>query len=292
MSDISAAEKQRILRERRQAKMARGNASDRLNSILSQGSSVKATSAVSVLDKPPSPAPTSSKDADADPDVSDIEHIINSRNTDTPLLPEQPDIDEILNKMLNGGVPRPGQENQGQDPFSQMLHMFQNQDGSLPGPEMASEDTSYETQLAAYHLYQQKVWRARFLVVRFVAVFANFFYHYLTVPDHSFLSSSYSYVRGLTPQTPVQSFIGWFLTAELVIMTSFYLISSHNHLFRAASDRSFIMKGLSMGSMLIPQVARFQPLVRQMLGYWELVSILVGDVSLVVVLFGLVSFQR
>lgn len=292
MSDVSAAEKQRILRERRQAKMAKGNASDRLNSILSQGSSVKATSAVSVLDKPAAPATASANAAaDADPDVSDIEQLINSRNTDTPLLPEQPDIDDILNKMLNGGVPRPGLDDQ--DPFSQMLNMLQNQDGNTPMPESAaSEDASYNAQLAAYHMYQQKVWKARFLVVRFIAVVANFFYHYLTVPDQAFLSSSYSYVRGLTPQTPVQSFIVWFLTAELVIMTSFYLISSHNHLFQASSDRSFIIKGLSMGSMVLPQLAQLQPLVRQLLGYWELVSILVGDVSLVVVLFGLVSFQK
>lgn len=35
---LSAEEKRRLFRERRQAKMAKGQATDRLNNILSQGS--------------------------------------------------------------------------------------------------------------------------------------------------------------------------------------------------------------------------------------------------------------
>lgn len=49
-AELSAEEKKRLLRERRQAKMSKGKATARLNNILSQGSSVK-TSGVKSVDR-------------------------------------------------------------------------------------------------------------------------------------------------------------------------------------------------------------------------------------------------
>ena len=55
---------------------------------------------------------------------------------------------------------------------------------------------------------------------------------------------------------------------------------------------SFVLKAMSMGSMVLPQLEHYKPLVARVLGYYELLGIVLGDLSLVIVLFGLLSFAN
>lgn len=309
---MTPEEKKQALRERRAAKMAQGNATSRLNSILSQGSSVQDKNVSSVLDQPETTkVPVAS--ADDDPEIQDI----------VSVEPKEADIEEIFSKMFGQGQAQglgqglalaPGD----QDEFTKMMMSMLGGEagaegapnpfgagspfagGSNPlaglfggpeGPAAPTDATSqYELDLAKYNLYQQKVWKSRFLVVRFVAVLGNFLYHFSSSSD--FVASSHSYIRGLVPATPLTSFITIFATIEIVLLSSFYVISAQNKLFQTASDNSLIVKGINFGSMFLPVLGTFKPVIVRMLGYYELLGMILGDMALVVVLFGLLSNRR
>ncbi|ODV66915.1 GET complex, subunit GET2 [Hyphopichia burtonii NRRL Y-1933] len=309
---LSADEKRRLLRERRQAKMQQGKASERLNNILSQGSSVKSDQpSISVLDKPqstPSPSLTpqmsnaslSAVNKDSDPEVLDLDTIIKERDgTPQNKAQQDPDFDEMLNKIFGAGAPgAPGNQggagNGQEDPISQMMMSLLNQDGGDGMPNFGNEANNgpqnvYQQQLNEYNVYNQKSWKFRFLIVRYTAILINFFYHYLTIADLSFQSSSYSYVRGLVATSPTNTFITTFLSIELVILTTYFIIGTQKHLFKTASENNPITKLLSMGSLVLPQLQQYRSLIVSILGYWDLLGMLLSDISLVIVLFGLIS---
>lgn len=278
-------EKQKLLRERRQAKMAKGGASTRLNKILSQGNSVN-TSAVSVLDQPPS--------ADNDPEGMDIS-----------LLPQKPtpepevDIDAMLNLVFGGGMGQTGPNaDPASDPFTQMMmNMMKggpegmlgpdgtfNPDGSVP----MSASMEYQQNLIAYNLYQQRKTRHRFLVVRFLSILANFYYHFSNITDFSFLSSSNPYIRSIPATSLVGSFFQIFVALEAVFVAA-YIAASRNVPSR---NDGLLVKGISMAAMFVPKLQRFQPLIVKVLGWWDTVTIILSDLALVVFLFGLISYRR
>lgn len=278
----SDREKQRILRERRQAKMAKGGASDRLNKILSQGSSVK-TSAVSVLDQP--------QPADHDPEGLDISTIA-SKPTPEPEL----DIDAMLNLVLGGNMGAGGAANgdPGSDPFTQMMmNMMQGGGpegmlGQEGGTNPMSANMEYQQQLIAYNLYQQRKVRHRFLVVRMVSILANFVYHFLTISDFSFLPSANPFIRSIPPTSSVSSFFQIFVAIEAVLVAA-YIAASRNV---PSNNNGLLVKGISMAAMFVPKLQRFQPLIMKIIGCWDTVTFVLNDLGLVVLLFGLISFRR
>lgn len=316
---MTPEEKKQLLRERRAAKMAKGNATSRLNTILGQGSSVHDKDVTSILDRPAATetGEISVPSADDDPEIQDI----------ISVEPKEADIEEIFSKMLGQtGGQAPGG---GEDEFSKMMMSMMGGDGGAAGageaggnpfgagspfgaggpfgagaggnpleslfagsdnPLPTDATSQYQQDLANYNLYQQKVWKSRFLVVRLVTVLANFFYHFCTSSD--FIASSHSYIRGIVPVNPVTSFITIFATIEILLLSSFYVISTQNKLFQTASDNSLLIKGINFGSMFLPQLNKFRPVVVRLLGYYELLGMILGDMALVVVLFGLLSSRR
>ncbi|RCK63821.1 Golgi to ER traffic protein 2 [Candida viswanathii] len=296
---LSAEEKRRLLRERRQAKMAKGQATDRLNNILSQGSSVKATGVKSVLDEPQPTATTiasASHHDDEDPDIQDISDIAVPPPPTPPIGEAAPEnIDDIFQKMLQQQVLGPDGKADPNDPIAQIMKMFT--EGGAGGPQGSGEtqfssdpvENKYQQDLQAYNDYQLKLWKSRFLIVRLVVTLFNFVYHYVNVP--SFRSSNYAYVRDLSAEEyPVKDFFTWFATCEVLIIATYYSVFHSLGLFHAANQTSMIMKIMSIGSMGWPKLGTYQPLVARFLGYYDLLGILFGDLSLVVVLFGLLSF--
>ncbi|CUM48501.1 Golgi to ER traffic protein 2 [Debaryomyces fabryi] len=297
---LSQDEKRRLLRERRQAKMARGKASERLNNILSQGSSVKdTTDAVSVLDSKTNSTGPSSKTAEVSPVVNSIRNpeddpeIMDIENVTPETRVDEADIDKMLSNIFGANVGGNATDSNQDDFLANMMNMMKQGEGADGNTATAEpQEPGYQSQLNAYNIYQQKLWKFRFLIVRFTAVLANFFYHYLTIQDYSFSSSAHFYIRGLAPQSAVNSFITWFLTCEVAILASFYLITSRNNIYANASDGNLLLKGISMGAMVLPQLRAYQPLVVRLAHYWEVFSMLLGDIFLVVVLFGLISIYK
>ncbi|CCG20875.1 GET complex subunit [Candida orthopsilosis Co 90-125] len=284
---LSEEEKRRILRERRQAKMAKGKASDRLNNILTQGASVKSSTVTSVLDKPesgPATLPTSLHHDD-DPEIQDISTIAAG---DTSLGEKDPQAE--INEMFKSIFQQQSSQDEG-NPMTDIFKMFGDAnstgDSNIPPPDSAQ--SQYEQQLNQYHLYQKQVWRFRFSIVRLITIAAFFFYNYYSIP--SFTASNHAYVRDLSEIYPLSGFAQGFFTLEIVIIASYYFILTKNGLFHAARQNNLVMKGVQVVSMFAPQVQQLAPILSRVLEYKELLGIFLGDLSLVVVLFGLLSFR-
>lgn len=257
--------------------MAKGGASDRLNKILSQGSSVK-TSAVSILDQP--------KAADQDPDAVDISTVA-SKPTPEPEV----DIDAMLNLVFGGNM-APGGANGDPlaDPFTQMMMNMMQSEG-FPGAADSSPmagNLDYQQQLVAYNLYQQKKIRHRFLVVRILAILGNFLYHFLNIHDFSFLPSSNPFIRSIPPASAVGSFFQVFVAIEAILVAA-YIANSRNV---PSNNNGLLVKGISMAAMFAPKLQRFQPLILKVIGWWDVVSFILTDVWFVVFFFGLISYRR
>ncbi|KAI5963741.1 GET2 [Candida pseudojiufengensis] len=311
---LSEEEKRRILRERRQNKMAKGKATDRLNDILNQGTSVKASSVTSVLDKPePKTAtttidstPTSNKitpntsSHDDDPEIQDISDVALPYK---PMAEQNPDFDDMFQKLLQQQGQHHQQNHQqgtsGHNPMDDLFKMF----GDLGGNESNENfdfsnqpqfqnpnELKYQKDLSNYYIYQQKLWNFRFLIIRILATLINFIYHYINIP--SFISSKHSYVRDLKIVYPINGFITWFFTIEIAIIASYYIIFEKLGLFHASNKKSFILQGINMLSMFIPNLNSYKPLITRLLGYKALLGIFLGDLSLVIVLFGLLSYKN
>ncbi|KAI5951198.1 GET2 [Candida jiufengensis] len=296
---LSEEEKRRILRERRQNKMAKGNATSRLNDILTQGTSVKASSVKSVLDKPqptettqPTAKSTAIVSHDDDPDIQDISDVATPYK---PIAEQNPDFDDMFQKILQQQHHH-GDAGSGHNPMDDLFKMFGDAGNNTSNenfdfPQSANpEQIKYQQDLNNYYAYQQNLWKFRFLIVRIIATIANFAYHYINIP--SFVSSNHAYVRDLEVIYPLKGFITWFFSIEILIIASYYTIFESLGLFHASNQKNFILQGISMVSMFVPNLQVYKPLIARLLGYKELLGIFFGDLSLVIVLFGLLSFQN
>ena len=78
----------------------------------------------------------------------------------------------------------------------------------------------------------------------------------------------------------------------MVILSSYYLISSRRKVTENVSNDNIILKLVSMAAMVVPSVQRYQLLLMNVLNYFEIINIFLGDLSLVVVLFGLSSYLK
>lgn len=311
MSDVSAEEKRRLLRERRQAKMAQGKATERLNNILTQGSSVNSSSVKSVLETAESPSHTtplsqSVKDSHsspsthpsshislggldhisphADPEVPDISLLLQTGKLGK--VAEENDMDEIMQKIFAG----PG--NHGGNPdaasetsqfFAEMMKTMNQDPNAIPE---TSENASYQTKLAVYHEYQQKMWKARFLIIRLIVHTINFLYHFLTISGFS--ASSHAFARHIRPEG-AGSFMTIFVSVEIAVISSYYMILSSNGSLSVSSRNHPISKVLSLASAVFPQASAYQSLLDSALVYWGGASIIIGDLMLMVMYFGLAS---
>lgn len=286
--------------------MAKGLASERLNSILTQGSLVKADSAISVLDR--KQEETQSKpplqDLNASTTASPIGQGagLNSSTTlsqiasdyDDPEVPDintlsQPGEEEDMEAMMAKifGV-SPGLD--GGDPMSQMFEMMKSMNGDGGQEFEAPQELSYQTKLAKFQAYQQKSLQFKFLVVRFVVHISNFVYHCSAIP--TLRASSHFYTRSDLGVSAGRQFFNYFLALEIAIVSSYFMIMSLKGLLHAFTLNHFLSRMLSLGSSFVPQINKYRPLVDTALVYWSGVNIVLGDVMLVVVLFGLTSIKR
>lgn len=281
--------------------MAQGKASDRLNDILTQGSSVKTASAVSVLDKslPTTPVDTSTATGSllddpsptplhGDQEVPDMSKLLHQNDT-----PEEQDMDAMFQKMFaSAGVntedPQNPQEASAKF-FADLMKAMSEEGGDahgIPGTQVP-DDTSYQQKLALYQTYRQSVWKARFLVVRFILHTLNFVYHYREL--ESFGASPYSFIRTALPDSSARTFFTYFISAEIAIISGYFTVMAKEGLLAASSRNSAILKVLSLVSGLYPPARSLQPIVDNALVYWSGFMILFSDLMLLVVYFGIAS---
>lgn len=314
MSDsLTADEKRRLLRERRQAKM-NAKATDRLNTILTSGSSVNETASSPLNKKPTATEVPVHSDAvrtvsvpavslrDEDDDPEDID--ISAHGTPQPpsfaggAPPATEDFDAMLNKIFGAG-PGAGAQGAGAadgdaDPFAMMMQMLNSGDpsggaGGFPGMPSGAEgvpESLYQAKLQKYYAYQQKKTKTVFFIVRFITTVVNFFYHYHNSPENAFQASSQAAIRKF--EFSKSGFFSWFITIEVGILATYFFVVSNTKYI--ANDGNLILKGISMASMFLPQVQLYRPLILRLLSYWEVLGMFIGDVALITLLFGLTSY--
>lgn len=297
MSEISAEEKRRLLRERRLAKMQKGKATERLNNILNQGSSTGHATVVSVLEKGETGTISEKPDFSADtplhddPEVPDISLLLHQ---DQEPDPADQDMDAILNQILGATSGNKRGEDGGsvgmQNPFADMMKAMMEGQGLGQGlgqddSQFSAEDHSYQNELTEFHAYEQKKWKARFLVIRLVVHLFTFYHYYSTYS--SFRASVGGRLLSMSGQST--NFFSIFLTIEIAIISSYFAVLSQKGLLQAFSRNHILSKIQSMGATFLPQIAKYRPLVDTALVYWGGVSIFIEDVMLLVVLFGLTT---
>ncbi|KAJ8143234.1 hypothetical protein OY671_003630 [Metschnikowia pulcherrima] len=313
MTELSAEEKRRLLRERRQAKMSQGKATERLNTILTQGSSVNTALVKSVLEttgsapssgvseSAPSTAPVANlntenlanlsqisheKQVHDDPEVPDISSLLQTGRKGS--VGEEPDMEALMQKLFAGAGGNTAEGKLGADDtanfFTEMMKTMAQDPNAIPE---TPENASYQTKLNVYNEYQQKSWKARFLVIRIFVHTINFIYHYLNCAG--FAASSNAFIRDISPAQGAGSFMTIFVSAEIAIVSSYFLILSSNGVLSQSSRNHPASKLLSLASAVFPQATAYQSLLDSALVYWGGASIIIGDLMLVVVLFGLAS---
>ena len=287
---LSNEEKKRFLRERRQAKMANGKASNRLNTILSQGSQMEAH-AVSVLDSKEYPAKSQIDGKELnikpedDPGIADIEEVTGTGRSDDA---NEQEIDKMLSNVLHRNSPNSGEDN---DEFSRFMESLMGQPTRPNSQKQESkEEIEYAEQLRGYRLQQKKNLKASLLIFRYLAITVNFFYHYHKAEGLAFQPSQDYYIRGYTLQSSNGDFFLWFTTIEVVSLAFLYFQSVTKPEIFNMPDDSLILKGISFASSVLPNLQDYQPIVNRLLTLWDLVSSIFSDLSLVVVLFGLCIF--
>lgn len=284
---LTAEEKRRLLKERREAKMANGKASDRLNKILKQGSSVESDGVTSVLDKPSGEA-----SAEQDPDTLDIDQLLSNRVSPGPqeMSNSNPDIDQMLNQVFKqqGANGTNTNTNEQQDPISSMMmEMMKQQQQQSGEPKENLQNMEYEQKVLKHNAYKQKQLKSMFIFIRYVTGIINFGYHYINYPE--FQSSTHDFIRNDLLSFNNHNFLVIFFSLEAVILSSYYIISSRRLIASKVSNDNLILKVVSMASMVVPQVSNYQPYFIALVNYWEILSMMLGDLALMVVLFGVTS---
>lgn len=152
-------------------------------------------------------------------------------------------------------------------------------------------EIQYQEQLSRYNAYQQNLLRFRVTLIRFLSILINFFYHYSFEKDY-FQASSNSLIRETLQNFRKENFFVIFLTFELILLSSFYVIGTKKRIFINSNGESRLIKLLSMASIAFPQIKAFEPLLVRLLVYWEIFSMLLTDISLIVFLFGITSLYK
>lgn len=285
--------------------MSGGKATSRLNTILSQGSSVN-SEATSVLDKTTDETKETQKiypsveeglNTESNDVVSPLQRgtLLNEQSSRAPenLKNNSEDMDQLFKQILSQNLQDSGSDEQN-DVLSLLMRnlLDPNQaNTAAPGADKKSPDKEdeYERQLVEYKKYQQNKVKFIFLVLRYLAILINFTYHYLTSQGDSFKSSSYAHFRSNAPTVVQKSFITYFITFETVILGTYFVLLSRLEILRGVTESRIILKGLSFVSLVAPKVEQYRPLITSLLNYSELLWMLIADVSLIVVMFGVTS---
>lgn len=287
MSDLSEAEKRKILRERRQKKFNNGGASSRLNKITGQVDSKLSTE--SPLETPRSKIIETAKNDTVidspDPEIPNIDDHVKKQTPTAKVDDAQvnlfkqladmqkdgstPDLFSLL-KSMNG-------ENGEESPFSKM--------------ETSPQDapTPVDTELLKYHDYLVNTLKAKSILIKWL--FFLLPYLYLVTRG------------GRTPLIPVPAMFAILLDPSyfFMIFTSFEMVATSiyyqklqsiekTHKINTLDNSSKIIKLVSMvpeGIIPIPNLKGKAVLALQ---YWDVLSLFLTDICFVLLFMGIMAY--
>ncbi|KAG7893818.1 hypothetical protein KL908_002872 [Ogataea polymorpha] len=260
MSELTAAEKRRLLRERRQAKLA-ATSSDRLGKI---------TGTVG------SHLPTESPLSAEDPAVSDISEAMTPA-TDGSSGDAELSMDKLLENMLsqshNHDVPSILPEDFMKTMSSILPSM--NDESSKPTPASQKKLSDQETRLDEYNRYQLRKFRLGFTILRFVSVLTLVYFrlvgYTLFYPSFERLDHGYGKV----------DLWNWFTILEVLYSVVYVLV--YRYLPQTRENSIFsIIEGF------VPQHyrGRFEMVVK----YRDVVVFWINDLSVLILALGCLAW--
>ncbi|CAI4038556.1 hypothetical protein SMKI_05G1680 [Saccharomyces mikatae IFO 1815] len=284
MSELTEAEKRRLLRERRQKKFSNGGASSRLNKITGQASSH--LNSESPLDAPSIGKTTPTEGiSSATPDIREESKVapqldllkqlaaMQGQGTDTSSSqdPSTPDLLSLLSSM-NTGMPSA----EGIPPLAQAAPIAPINQAALD-----------------YHDYLLNRLKAWTILVKWV--FFLLPYLYLITRPNSSVWPAYAFTQSswfASLRNP-SNFTRVFATFEFLSISVYYQLLKkveHKSKIRNLQDTNKLVKLVSLVPEGIIPIPNLKGKLIALLQYWDLLSMLITDISFVLVVLGLLTY--
>lgn len=285
MSELSEAEKRKILRERRQNKFSNGGGASRLNKITGQADSHLSTD--SPLDQRKQETSSPSFDDPPEHEVTEATNIPTKSNSKaTPELPAnnpQVDLFKKLASMENKNDSTP-------DLFSILKSM--NGTGSENGPinDLAQAEISpVDQELLKYHDYLVNRLMAKTILCKWVFFIIPYIYlvsrgnrsTLIPVPDFLSIFTNPSY------------FFMIFTTFEMIATSIYYqklqTIEKAHNVNKLDTSNKIIKLITLIPEGLIP-ISDLKGKVILLLQYWNVLSLFLSDICFVLFITGIISY--
>lgn len=284
MSELTEAEKRRLLRERRQKKFSNGGASSRLNKITGQASSH--LNAESPLDAPSaakttppasvhSATPDIKEDSNVAPQLDLLKQLAamqgQGTGKSTPQDSSTPDLLSLLSSM-NTGMPSA----EGTPSFGQ----------AAPAAPINQAALDYHD----YLLNRLKAWT---ILVKWV--FFLLPYLYLITRPNSSVWPAYAFTQSawFAPLRNPSNFTRIFATFEFLSISIYYQLLKnveHKSKIKNLQDTNKLVKLVSLVPEGVIPVANLKGKLITLLQYWDLLSMLITDISFVLIVLGLLTY--
>ncbi|CAI4060340.1 GET complex subunit GET2 SKDI_05G1610 [Saccharomyces kudriavzevii IFO 1802] len=284
MSELTDAEKRRLLRERRQKKFSNGGASSRLNKITGQVSSHLNTE--SPLDSPSvekttpvesvrSATPISGEDSNTAPQLDLLKQLaaMQGQGTDgsSSQEPSTPDLLSLLNSM-NAGVPSAE---------------------GVPSLGQASPMASINQAALDYHDYLLNRLKAWTILVKWI--FFLLPYLFLITRPNGTVWPSYAFTQSswFAPLRNPSNFTRVFATFEFLSISIYYQLLKnveHKSKIKNLQDTNKLVKLISLVPEGMIPISNLRGKLVTVLQYWDLLSMLITDISFVLIVLGFLMY--
>lgn len=313
-TELSAAEKRRLLRERRQQKFSNGGASSRLNKITGQqeGSFL---SSKSVLDeKKPAPAPAAtttatsfnanSSTSNADKSTEEIEEMLSripnqKAETEPDNSESNPEIalfQQLLKMQQQGsGIPAAGNGFGSQSPDASTSDLFTsllNSDRNTTAAATAAGQGSggfVDESVLKYHQYKVSKLKSYITLLKWIILTPYIYFIMHPNPAATTIGQYSSIASQLLEKS---NFFSIFTGLEVIFISIYYQMLKNlqrKNNVTPTQNAGGIVKYLSMIPEGILPIKNVQGKIGLALEYFDVFSMYVTDICFVVVLFGLMK---
>ncbi|CCK68740.1 GET complex subunit GET2 KNAG_0B02980 [Huiozyma naganishii CBS 8797] len=287
MSELSDAEKRRLLKERRQKKFANGGASSRLNKITGQADSHLSTTSPLENEKKVTPTTNLGGATAFSEDAGKKQFSSPTVTSDTTTEEKDRNIEVELLKQLAGAQKQDGSS---PDLFSLLKSMNPGGDtpdlsGMLPEEAVSPVDQA----LLNYHDYLVNRLKAWSILIKWCCFLLP--YMYLVTRDGR--PSVFQVPKSLSILTDPSHFFMVFTSFEIVAVSIFYqrlqTIERTNKV-NTLHNTSKIVKLSSLIPEGVLPISNIKGKIVQVLQYWDVLSIFLTDVCFVLVFLGIMMY--
>lgn len=301
MSELSEAEKRKILRERRQKKFGKEAASSRLAKITGQteNSFLSTESPLSSRESsvPATKATVPDSNEDSTKLMDELIAKATSKGSSAPSSASaktgNPELDlfaqlaQLQQDAGLGGKDAAGAAD-GTDIFSQLMMSMQQDQTQATGPGAASQQPIDAAVLEAHNIAVNKL-KSYSILVKWIFFLLPYLYYITHSSRDPFQQSAVNFALNRS------NFFTVFTTFEIVALSIYYqlLISAEkSHKVNTLNSNSKILKWVSMVPPGLLPISNLTGKVSQALQYWDVVSMYLTDLCFAIVVAGFFQYYH